>query len=720
MRLRKYIDKLTPLGQKAYSETRQCQEVIIEILENMDSCNSRGTNGGILSLDISKAFDSVSHSYLESVLEFFNFGPNYIRWIKLIATNRIACIILDDCNLSRNFRLDRGNAQGDTISPFLFLLAFQILLFKIELNAQIAGVTEEESQGPLTPLEARWASKQARERKVFVFADDGNIILKLTRENLELVKQILTDFGAISGLGCNVEKTNLLPIGAVDNINNDIRNVGFTIVSNITVLGVEIGENYNTNYTKLLEKVQKQVNFWTRFSLSLPGRINVAKTMLYSQINYMGCVLNFTSPQLESVSKIITKFVGGKLNIASNRFFKSPSEGGLGLFDLPKFLTAQKCSWVKRALTGNNNWKIKLQNAGNGTIFNQDPLKIQAGEYGILRGISSSFKKFASEYLKINNNYASAYIFNNDVFTLSRARMCPLTNEYFGNLWPAYEMEISCLKFNHFVGADGYKSFDEVRDTTGIPITDQKIVGLRGLCDIANERYKNLGENNATMNLTMYVTNIRKGSKKFRKILSGRKDEVITQNIKKFAENIDIIIPLEKSKILNAGWTPAFFSNQLRTFIFKLHNNCLGYNYMVSRFVRNIEPYCTFCMINRLQDLEPETPLHIFYNCPVVEPVLADFFSQFRPTRMNLRRVDLFGLIDGADYSNTDKFGFWILCTLAKFYIWECKLRKCSPNRADMEVFVNLELDGMGSVSKKAKNLFIPAINAQKIQNIQG
>ena len=30
-RLRKYIDKLTPIGQKGYSENRQCQEVLISV-----------------------------------------------------------------------------------------------------------------------------------------------------------------------------------------------------------------------------------------------------------------------------------------------------------------------------------------------------------------------------------------------------------------------------------------------------------------------------------------------------------------------------------------------------------------------------------------------------------------------------------------------------------------------------------------------------------------
>jgi hypothetical protein len=41
-------------------------------------------------------------------------------------------------------------------------------------------------------------------------------------------------------------------------------------------------------YNEIEEKVQKQVNIWARFNLSLSGRINIAKTMMYSQLNYAG------------------------------------------------------------------------------------------------------------------------------------------------------------------------------------------------------------------------------------------------------------------------------------------------------------------------------------------------------------------------------------------------------------------------------------------------
>jgi len=720
MRLRKYIDKLTPVGQKAYSETRQCQEIVIEILESIDDCKHRGVSGGILSLDISKAFDSVSHKYLESVLEFFNFGPNYIRWIKLIATNRQACIILEGSKLSRNFKLEKGNAQGDTISPLLFLLAFQILLFKIELHPQIVGVSEEARPEAPTPQVAREAIKVPREKKVFAFADDGNLIIKLTRENLLLVKNILNDFGSISGLKCNVEKTNVLAIGMDGNAEILLGDTGFNFTNNITVLGVEIGENFEDNYRKIQSKVQKQVNFWTRFNLSLPGRISIAKTMMYSQINYMGCFLNFNNAQLDALSNLITKFVGGKLNIAKQRFFKSPSEGGIGLFDMQIFLQAQKCSWVKRACIGSNNWKIKLQKAGTGTIFNQNPEKLLKGEFGILRGISEDFQKFAHAYWKRDNNFEKAHIVNNRLFTLNRVRQSVLTYSFFGELWPEKEVEINNLKFNMIWGGEGYRNFNEVREITGLQLTDQKIIGLRGLCDIANERFRKNNSDKDSSPITNFVMRIRKGSKKFRRLIVGDIINEITANVSKFAANVDVILPVNDSKILNSIWNVGYLSNQFRTFLFKLHNNSLGYNCVVSRFVRNIEPYCTFCQITRNPEMENETVLHLFFTCPEIEHLVLGYFSGYRLHNNEIRRRDYFGVIEDDNLNNSEKFGFLVVTALVKFYIWENKLRKCIPNQRDIHDYVESELDRMCEISSKMRNIFRPAINGLKRLVVQG
>jgi hypothetical protein len=136
------MDKITKTSQKGFSGSKYCQEVLIGIVESIHTVRHSGRQGALLSLDIKKAFDSTAHAYLQQVYRFFNFGPNFIRWLNLVCTNRRACIILENELNSDFFDLERGNAQGDTISPYIFNIGFQILLFKLNFDLQIEGLIE--------------------------------------------------------------------------------------------------------------------------------------------------------------------------------------------------------------------------------------------------------------------------------------------------------------------------------------------------------------------------------------------------------------------------------------------------------------------------------------------------------------------------------------------------------------------------------------------------
>ena len=136
------MDKMTLVCQKGYSKTRLCQEVLLQLIENIEECKIKNKTAAILSLDIRKAFDSIGHQYLSKVSDFFNIGPNMKKWLLLLSTNCTACIRLDNESKTEYFKLAPGNAQGDIISPFLFLLGYQILLFKLNYDLQILGITD--------------------------------------------------------------------------------------------------------------------------------------------------------------------------------------------------------------------------------------------------------------------------------------------------------------------------------------------------------------------------------------------------------------------------------------------------------------------------------------------------------------------------------------------------------------------------------------------------
>ena len=183
-------------------------------------------------------------------------------------------------------------------------------------------------------------------------------------------KRGFRQFGTLSGLCCNIEKTVLVPIGKIEAISQDIVELGFEIKNKALILGLEISNDNNITdnaVNKIIEKIHCEVNRWARFNLSLPGRINIAKSMLYSQVNYLGSVLDLNDSHTDRISKPIEQFVSGNLRIAKNRIFTSMVNGGLGLTDIKTFLACQKCGWIKLVFKLDENWKqlIFLKSCGD-------------------------------------------------------------------------------------------------------------------------------------------------------------------------------------------------------------------------------------------------------------------------------------------------------------------------------------------------------------------
>jgi hypothetical protein len=79
--------------------------------------------------------------------------------------------------------------------------------------------------------------------KVLAMADDANCLVSLELDTLLRINNILTEFGILSGLECNIEKTALIPIGPVGEISQEIKNIGFEIKNSAVILGMKIHNN---------------------------------------------------------------------------------------------------------------------------------------------------------------------------------------------------------------------------------------------------------------------------------------------------------------------------------------------------------------------------------------------------------------------------------------------------------------------------------------------
>jgi hypothetical protein len=311
-------------------------------------------------------------------------------------------------------------------------------------------------------------------RKVSAYADDASLIVKMCYETLLRIKTILEEFGIMSGLVCNVDKTVLVPIGVEAEIDNRIRELGFVISNKVTILGLEIDRNGHTNdnFVKIVEKIRMQIRTWLPFSLSLPGRIAIAKSMLYSQINYFGCFLPIPSAVITECDTLITSFVKGPLNIAKKRLYKHPTLGGLGLFDLKDFLDSQKCAWIKRSLNLNEVWKILIYTANYGRIFNCKARNINRFEYPLIYEIVASYERVSNVFTTQNENFLNCYIFENKKITINVESKLMVNRSLFGeNFFSTNSYILYGLRYRDFYDNLGNQiQTNTVRDNLGINI----------------------------------------------------------------------------------------------------------------------------------------------------------------------------------------------------------------------------------------------------------
>lgn len=146
--------------------------------------------GMLLSLDLHKAFDSLSWEYLFYTLERFGFGESFLTIISTLYSKPIARLSVKGYS-SDYPTTHRGTRQGCPLSPILFILVLEPLAIKIRhYTNTLGGIPCED-----------------RVRKCALFADDILIFLSSPTTSILNLYWELAIFMMISGLRVNHAKS---------------------------------------------------------------------------------------------------------------------------------------------------------------------------------------------------------------------------------------------------------------------------------------------------------------------------------------------------------------------------------------------------------------------------------------------------------------------------------------------------------------------------------
>ena len=91
-RIRPVLDTIIHGDQKGFIGNRYIGEAIRSTYDILSWAKENKKVGLLLLIDFEKAYDSISFSFIQKCLRFFNFGETLISWVNLLLNN-FSCVV---------------------------------------------------------------------------------------------------------------------------------------------------------------------------------------------------------------------------------------------------------------------------------------------------------------------------------------------------------------------------------------------------------------------------------------------------------------------------------------------------------------------------------------------------------------------------------------------------------------------------------------------------
>ncbi|XP_058071071.1 uncharacterized protein LOC131220116 [Magnolia sinica] len=264
-RLSSILPKLISKEQMAFVQGRSVSKriaLVQELLKDIDR-KVRGHNT-IFKIDLEKAYDRLSWSFLKDVLLKFGFST---AWVAIVEGywSSLWLSVLFNGESSGFFKSGRGLRQGDPLSPSLFILGLEAL--SRGLSALIPSIRCQPFRSTrFTPTISH-----------ILFADDTMIFTNSGARSVRNLMSFLQGFSRVSGLKINSAKSCLISSSKMPS--SRIRKLeGLTGFARLppyfTYLGVprSIGRLRSSYFQPLVDKILSHISGWKARFLNQAAR----------------------------------------------------------------------------------------------------------------------------------------------------------------------------------------------------------------------------------------------------------------------------------------------------------------------------------------------------------------------------------------------------------------------------------------------------------------
>ena len=342
-RLKDTLLHLIDNDQTGFLEKRFIGQNIASLIEVIDYCETNDIAAVLISIDFEKAFDKLDWDFLWQCMHYFKIPDNIISWVKTLYSGSNSCVT-NNGHMSEYFKLGRGVRQGCPLSPYLFIIAAEILAMSIRQNDEIKGLIIGET-----------------ELKIKQFADDSQMLSVYDKNSINAIIKNVLDFGNVSGSTINYDKSaDILRIGSIRNTDVEL-NLDYRVAwtnGPIEILGIDIVasliDTTNLNYSKVATKINNTIQVWSSQKLTLFGRISIINSVLLSKLIYR--LSSLPSPNAETIKKLEDQFLGflwknKRHAIAKNMVTNDRDNFGLKFPCIATKDKAMKIAWIKRFIS---------------------------------------------------------------------------------------------------------------------------------------------------------------------------------------------------------------------------------------------------------------------------------------------------------------------------------------------------------------------------------
>ena len=109
-RLQNVISNIINTDQVGYIKGRFIGENTRAILDIIEITKNLKDHGLMFFIDVEKAFDTLNWNYLLRTLQYFNFGAQFQKWIKILYTSPLCCVT-NNGYATDFFELEQGIRQ---------------------------------------------------------------------------------------------------------------------------------------------------------------------------------------------------------------------------------------------------------------------------------------------------------------------------------------------------------------------------------------------------------------------------------------------------------------------------------------------------------------------------------------------------------------------------------------------------------------------------------